>query len=149
RAEQRIESSTAPDCTERRAVPGCDVIEPIGEHEAAGARHVLRHDGGIARNKACHMAGEGTRIDVISATGAVGDVKIDRLALVKVRRALRVTERDRTKCEDRRGAGQYQDTHVILPLPQLRITTPRSGPISKFASPRRHALDARLESREP
>src|SRR5262249_15297664 len=136
RAEQRIESSAAADRAECRAVPGCDVIEPVGEHEATGARHVLRHDRGIARNEACHMAGESARIDVISAASAVADVKIDRFALVKVRRTLRVTERDRTEREDRGGAHQYQNTHAILPLPRWRIThRPASVRCSKFASP--------------
>src|SRR5262249_14078592 len=132
RAKQRIESSTAPDRTECRAIPGRDVIEPVGEDEAAGARHILRHDGGIARDEARHMAGQRASVDVISATGAVADVKIDRLALVKVRPALRVTERDRTEGEDRRSADQCQDTHVILPLPQSQITSPRRDFDSKL-----------------
>src|SRR5262249_54066778 len=102
------------DRAERRAIPRCDVIEPVGEHEAAGARHVLRHDRGTARNEPRHMAGERTRIDVIPATGAVADVKIDRLALVEVRGTLRASERDRTEREDRGGPDQYQNNHVIL-----------------------------------
>src|SRR5262249_55643398 len=72
--------------------------------------------------EARHMASKRARIDVIPATGAIADVKIDRFALVKVRGTLRVSERNRTEREDHRGANQYQNTHVVLPLPPSRNT---------------------------
>src|SRR5262249_6868320 len=122
----------------------CGVVERVGEHEAAGARHVLRHDRGITRDEARHMAGERTRIDVIPATGAVADVKIDRFALVEVRGTLRVSERDRTEREDRGGADQSQNTHVILLPAVADHASPPSVRIST-SQPSWHTLHAHSE----
>src|SRR5262249_29677451 len=91
-------------------------------------RHILRHDGGTARDEARHMAGQRASVDVISATGAVADVKIDRLALVKVRRTLRVTERDRTKREDRRGATAAIADHIAPFGPDCEVRKPCGTP---------------------
>src|SRR5262249_5222419 len=141
------ESSTAPDRAECRAVPRCDVIKPVGEHKAASARHVLWHDRGVARDEARHMASERTRIDVIPATGAVADVKIDRFALVKVRGTLRVSERDRTERENRGGANQCQNTHVVLPLPPSRNT--RRPLVWRFRSPHHFCSESEMRTSEP
>ena len=83
-----------------------------------------------------HRDDERASVDVISPAGAVADVKIDRLALVKVRRTLRVTERDRTECEDRRDADQSRDTHVVPPPPnQLPRIRPRASQPGKRLNP--------------
>ena len=52
-AEQRIEAGAAADDAERRAVLRADVVEPVGEPQAAGALHVLRHDRRDCRGCAC------------------------------------------------------------------------------------------------
>src|SRR6266511_3432167 len=114
-AEQGIESSTASDHAECGAVLGPDVVKPVGEHEATGTRHVLRHDGRITRNEAPHVTRECSSIDVVSAPGAVADVKIDRLALVEARQSLRMTQRGRAERQNRGGTDNCPNTHVILP----------------------------------
>src|SRR5262249_47445604 len=63
-----------------------------------------------------HMARQRPSIDVISPAGAIADVKIDALSLVEVRRALRVSVRNRDQRQNRGGADNCHNTHVILPL---------------------------------
>src|SRR5262249_56402505 len=101
--EQGIETGAAADYPEGGAVLGCDVVKPVGEHEAAGARHVLRNDGRIAWDEAPHVASQRTGIDIVSAARAVADVEIEALAPVELRRALRRTDRDRGEGEDHGG----------------------------------------------
>src|SRR5262245_12524742 len=57
------------------------------------------------------------RIQVVSAAGAVADVKVDILALVEVRGVFRVADRDREEREagGRGAADQSPEAHVILP----------------------------------
>src|SRR5262249_25266022 len=65
-----------------------DVVEPIGEPQAAGAFEVLRHDGRIARGVLAEMARDGAGIEVIGAADAVADIELDVAAFVEVARCL-------------------------------------------------------------
>src|SRR5262249_9177287 len=114
RAEQWIESSAASDHAERAAVLGRNVVEPVGEHETAGTRHVLRYNRRIAGDEAAHVTRERPSINVISSAGAVADVKINRLALVEARWILRV--RDGAERQNHDGADYGHEAHVILLL---------------------------------
>ena len=63
---------------------GADRIEIVGRLEAAGAGHVLRHDGGMARNVLAEMARHQPSIGIVAAADAVADEERDSLALVEV-----------------------------------------------------------------
>src|SRR5262249_14475341 len=114
RAEQRIESSAASDHAERAAVFGRDIVEPVGEHETASARHVLRYNRRIAGDEATHVARERPSINVISSACTVADVKFNPLALVEARGILCVRVRHVAERQNRGGAGCGHKAHVIL-----------------------------------
>src|SRR6185369_5484820 len=70
-------------------------VEMVGRCKATGARHVLRHDRGIARDMASEVATHGTRIGVIAGADRGADDKPQLLALVEV--------------ADRVGAGRWTE----------------------------------------
>ncbi len=70
------------------AVLGRDVGDMAECQERAGARLVLRHHGGIARNVLTNVAREQPRIDVVGAGRRVADHQLDVLALVELLRRL-------------------------------------------------------------
>ena len=65
------------------AVPSCgaEANRKVGELEAAGAGHGLRHHGRIARNMLADEAGDQPRVIVVAAAAREADVEIDGLAL--------------------------------------------------------------------
>ena len=87
-AEQRIEAGAAADGADHRAVLVGDVVEPVGEPQAAGAFHVLRRHLRIAGNVLAEMARDQPRVDVVAAADAVADHHVDGLALVELGRRL-------------------------------------------------------------
>ena len=116
-AEQRIEAGAAADDAEGRAVLGADIVEPVGEPQAAGALHVLRHDVRIAGNVLAHVAREHARIEVVAAADAVADIEIDGLALVEVGHALRAAARGGDKQEGRGQRPRVNTSNTMfLPL---------------------------------
>ena len=146
RAQQRIESSTSSDHAERAAVLGRDIVEPVGEHETPGARHVLRHDRRIAGDEAPDVPRQRPSIDVIPTASAVADVKINRLALVETQWILRVRVQggaERQKCG---GADCGQNAHLILLwrfyFRPCRRDVASSGPI--WARPERPSVARHL-----
>src|SRR5262245_23767970 len=72
-------------------------VQVIGEDQAAGARHVLDHDGGVAGNVTAHVAGERPGVGVEAAPGREADEDAHRLAPVEplVAHALAAREADR------------------------------------------------------
>src|ERR1044071_7373660 len=62
-----------------------DIVQVIGGAESAGGWHVLRHDGGIARNMLAKMFGDGARVDVVAAADRRADDEVEVLALVEIR----------------------------------------------------------------
>ena len=61
-----------------------DRVEPVGRAAAAGAGHVLRHDGRLAGNVRADEAAEHAGIEVVAAAGAVADDEGDALAAIEV-----------------------------------------------------------------
>jgi hypothetical protein len=59
-------------------------VQVIDHAQAACSRHLLRHDGGVAGNVLAPEAGEQASIEVVTATGAVGDRQRYGLALVEI-----------------------------------------------------------------
>ena len=97
--QQRIEGGAAADGGDGRAVLRADIVDPVGEPQAAGTFHVLRDDGRVARDVLAEVAGNDARIEIVGAADAVADIEIDVLALVEFRRRLRMGKRDRRNCE--------------------------------------------------
>src|SRR6516165_163652 len=94
-------SGIAAEQTDCGAVLGRDRVEVVGGAQAAGARHVLHHDIGIARNVAAQMTRQQARDDVVTAARPVADDHIDLLALVEIF--------DRALSERRYGKGYCGD----------------------------------------
>src|SRR6516165_9588954 len=69
-------SGIAAEQTDCGAVLGRDRVEVVGGAQAAGARHVLHHDIGIARQQA--------RDDVVTTARPVAHDQIDLLALIEI-----------------------------------------------------------------
>ena len=114
-AKQRIKSGAASDDGEHRAVLGGDAIEPVGKAQAAGAFHVLHHNGGVARDVTADMPGEHAGIEIVAAADAVADVKLDVLAFVKVGGTLRLRHRGQGNHDrNRRQARQHAKRHFVL-----------------------------------
>src|SRR6185436_8230405 len=80
-AEKRLEGDGAADGAEGAAVARRCLREPVGEAQAAGAFHVARNDGRIARQVPAHVPSEQPRVDVVAAAYAVADVEVDRARL--------------------------------------------------------------------
>ena len=69
---------------DRGAVLRRVVVEVIDRAQRARARHVLHHDGRIARNVAPDMARDQPAIDVVAAAGPIADDQVDLPALVEI-----------------------------------------------------------------
>src|ERR671921_866117 len=80
-------SAVAPVGADDGAVLRRDVVEPVGEAEAAGALHVLGDDRRIARDVLAEVARDQAAVDVVAAADARADDHLDRLAFVEVGRA--------------------------------------------------------------
>src|SRR5262249_5481499 len=115
-AEQRIEGGAAADSAEHGAVLGADIVEPVGEPQAAGAFEVLGADGRSAWDVPAEMAGDRAGVEVIGAADAVADIEFDVAAFVEVGRCLRRgggygTDED----HGRDAASPNLDTHSVTP----------------------------------
>jgi len=110
--------------TDRGAVLGRDRVEVVGGAQAAGARHVLHHDIGIARDVAAEMARQQARDDVVTAARPVADDQIDLLALVEILHR-RLGPRGGGKAD--RHEQQRNDTQQ-LPRRLMASTMPQSRP---------------------
>jgi len=93
-AEQRIERGAPAGGANHAAVARRSTVEIIGQPQAAGAFHVLRHDGGIARDVAAEMARDQPGVKVITTADAVADLQIERFSPVEIGRALCGRRRD-------------------------------------------------------
>src|SRR5262249_28262224 len=89
RTEQWLHRYAAANHTERGAVLRRDVVEEVGEPQASGTGHVLRHDGWIARDVLADVAGKEAPAEVVVAADGVADQQLDGLAAVKVGHRLR------------------------------------------------------------
>ena len=65
---------------------GATLNSQLVDDHAAGARHVLHHDGRLARNVLAQILGEGAGIGVVAAARRGADQHADGLALVEVGR---------------------------------------------------------------
>ena len=83
---------------EHGAVLGGGIVKVIDRAQAAGTRHVLDDDGGIARDVLAQMGGDEAPVNVIAAARSIPDHQIDHLALVEIRHPIGA----------RRRAGQHQ-----------------------------------------
>ena len=114
--QQRIEGGAAADGGDRRAVLRADIVDPVGEAQAAGTFHVLGDDGRVARDVLAEVAGDDAGVEIIGAADAVADIEIDVLALVEFRGRLRLRRRGR--CDERRcnAADPGRNTHDVYSL---------------------------------
>src|SRR5262249_24739178 len=92
--EQRIEGGAPADRADDATVTRRRRIKVIGEPQAAGAFHILRHDGGISLHMLTEAPGDQAGIEVVTAADTVADVEFDRFAPVELRRALRARHGD-------------------------------------------------------
>ena len=76
-AEQRIEIGAAREAAEGGAVLGRDGVEEVGGLQAAGARHVLHDNIGIAGNVASDVARERAGVEVIAAARRIAEDEVD------------------------------------------------------------------------
>src|SRR5439155_9480249 len=83
-AKERLERHGARHRPDGGAVPGTDIVEPVGKPHAAAAFHVLRQDRWITRNVLAEMAGDHPRVEIIAAADADIDVEIDGFAAVEI-----------------------------------------------------------------
>jgi hypothetical protein len=105
-AEQWLDRHAARDGAEHAAVLGRHRIKILRRALAAGARHVLRNDGGIARDMLAHEARKQTRIDVVTAAGAEADRHLDAAAFVEFLDALCTGRNGR--CDHRQRGDQVR-----------------------------------------
>src|SRR4029079_6304383 len=96
-SEKRMERNPALQEGEGRTVLRRDVEQPVGDHHAAGAGHVLGYDRGLAWNVLAQILGKGTGVGIITAARRRTDQHADGLALVEIGRASHRCSR----CEDR------------------------------------------------
>ena len=82
--EQRRDRYGAAESADGGAVLDRDPVDIVGRLDAAGARHVLRHHIGPARNMLAQIARQEPPIGVIAAADAVADDDRDAAALVEV-----------------------------------------------------------------
>jgi putative ATP-binding cassette transporter len=73
---------------ERGAVLGRCGVDEVRRAQAAGAGHVLRHDGWVAGDVLAHVAGKMAGVEVVAAADGKADGQIDGLALVELLDAL-------------------------------------------------------------
>ena len=66
------------------AVVRRDIGEPVGGIDAAGARHVARHERRIAGNETAHVARQKPRAEIVVVAGRGADDQADLLALVEI-----------------------------------------------------------------
>ena len=80
-------SNGRPFCTVRISVPsfGRAIVEIVGGGKPAGAGHVLRDDGGMARDVPADMTRHEPAVGVVAAAGGGADQQRDLLAGVEVR----------------------------------------------------------------
>jgi hypothetical protein len=83
-AEERIERNPALDHADDQPVLGRDVEQVVGRQKAAAARHVLRHDGRLARDVAAQVCGEGAGVEVVPAAHIRRHDQPERLAAIEV-----------------------------------------------------------------
>ena len=88
-SDQLVHHQGVRDHADRGAVLGRDGLQKIGHHDAAAADHVLRHDGGIARQMRSEIAGHQSRITVVGAADIHANHEIDVLATVEIRHLVR------------------------------------------------------------
>jgi hypothetical protein len=113
-ADHLVHHQCVGDHADGGAVPGRDRLQKIGHDDAAAADHVLRHDGGVARQVRSEIAGHQSRVAVIGAADVHADHQIDGLATIEVGYLIG----DRAACE-RVGPGKRKnrdDAEWVEPL---------------------------------
>ena len=83
-ANQRLHGHAARESAEISAVLWRDIEQIVRHGQAAGAGHVLRHDGGIARHVPAHETRQRAGVDVISTARRVADEQGDGFPSIKV-----------------------------------------------------------------
>ena len=76
----RPQGRVARDDPHHAAVLGGEIVDVIGGHEAAGARHVLRHHRRIARQVLADVAGDHAAPQIVAAAGPETDQHLHVLA---------------------------------------------------------------------
>jgi hypothetical protein len=109
--QQRIDAGGAGEGAERGAVLRRRGVDEIRRAQAAGAGHVLRHDGRIAGDVLAHVAGEMAGVEVVAAADGKADRQIDGLALVELLDALGA---DGQGGQSDEGEGGGQQAHFKL-----------------------------------
>src|SRR5207248_10869114 len=84
RADKPNQRHVASEQPERRPIAPCNGIEIIDRTHAAGAGHVLRHDGRIASDITPEMTCDEPRDHVIAAAWTVADDQVDLPAAVEL-----------------------------------------------------------------
>ena len=120
--DQSDQCNVAAEQREGGAVLRRQRVEVVGRAQAAGARHVLHHDAGIAGNVAADMAREQTREAVIAAAGAVADDQVDLPAAVEIFNVV-LRQRDRWRRHEQQGGDPHTPRRELVRLkaPQLGL----------------------------
>jgi len=79
-AERLLERRRLNDDAKRGAVLRGDLVDVVRGLEAAGAGHVLRHDGRLSGNVLAEMARDQAAVEIVAAAGGVTDRDGDGLA---------------------------------------------------------------------
>jgi hypothetical protein len=82
--EERRSDQRAVDRADRGSVLGCDVVNVVRCLEAAGAGHILRHDGWLAGDVIAEMPSQRARVDVIAGPRRIADDEADIFIVVEV-----------------------------------------------------------------
>ena len=133
-AKERIERGAAAGRADDGAVIRRSGVKIIGEPQAAGAFHILRHDGRIAGDVAAEPARDQARIKIVAAADAVADVEIDRFAAIEIGDALRAYRdlRKREREADKRRQGQICGQSFSQDLGQNCHANPLDGAMVTF-----------------
>ena len=88
-AENGEQRHVAGDRADGGAVVRGDRIEMVRGAQAAGPRHVLHHDRGVAGNVAAEISRDQPRAEIVAAAGTIADDHIDGPAAIKIGDRLR------------------------------------------------------------
>ncbi len=107
--EQRLVGQVAADHADYRTVFRRDVEQMIGRGHLAGARHVLRHEGRLARQVIAHVTRDGARPLVVIPARGRRDDEGHLLAAIELLDRLRLRGREqRAAGGGERGCGDFE-----------------------------------------
>src|SRR5262245_15121412 len=82
-AVERLRHETWPRMRDHAAIARRDIVEVVEHDDAAGARHVLRHQHGLARNVLAEVARQEPQVEIVAGADAVANQHAHPLVLVE------------------------------------------------------------------